>query len=417
MMTSAKFEISNNFTALVAYDHTEKMFNRSNGNNASTPGNGMGYEDILPIMNPGQSYIVPINGIVSIIFILVTIVTNILVMLVLLRKHMRSPTNIILAAMALADMLTGLFPLPMYFYFFTLGNYVEYPPYDWCYVYKLFTEYLPMIFHTASIWLTVFLAILRYIYVCHTDVARKVCTVPNVIRATVGIYVVATLTQTTRFIESESIPHSIPSKRSPNKTITTCLFPYRPFVQEDLDLYFNLIFGFRVIFIHFIPCSLLLILNALLIRTMRQAQLRRRLLLRQNKKNESKKLADSNCTTLMLVAVLGLFLLVELPLGVIMILFSIQNTLDIHISETSNFLLMTAVSNTAILVSYPLNFLIYCAMSRQFRETFKRIFTCKPMPLQRECSHYTAVPQENGKMHQEDNKTNVVEISEYKKNG
>lgn len=413
-MHSTQFENFDNVSAFIGYNQTE-MFNKTDVNDTRSP-RGPPDDLLLQVITPGQSYIVPINGIVSIIFILVTIVTNILVMLVLLRKHMRSPTNIILSAMALADMLTGLFPLPMYFYFFTLGNYADYPPYNWCYVYKLFAEYLPMIFHTASIWLTVFLAILRYIYICHTDMARKFCTVSNVIKTTVGIYVVAALTQTTRFIESQFIPITKPSKINPNETITTCILPFSPFVAQDVDLYYNLIYGFRVIFIHFIPCSLLLILNALLIRTMRQAQLRRRLLMRQNKKSESKKLADSNCTTLMLVAVLGLFLLVELPLGVLMILFSIQNTLDIPIFELSNFALMTTVSNTSILVSYPLNFLIYCAMSRQFRETFKRIFTCKPMPLQRECSHYTAVPQENGKAHQQEG-TNVVEISEYKKTG
>lgn len=397
-MNSTKFEISNNISLMDENNHTD--YGRK--------------PEMLEILQPGQLYLVPINGIVSIIFILVTIVTNILVMLVLLRRHMRSPTNIILSAMALADMLTGFFPLPSYFYFYTLRNYEEHPPFDWCYLYKLLSEYLPMIFHTASIWLTVFLAILRYIYVCHTDMARKFCTLPNVIKATVGIFVVAALTQITRFVETQYIPHTLPSKRDPNTTITTCLVPYRQFVVQDMNLYFNLIFGFRVIFIHFIPCSLLLILNALLIRTMRQAQLRRRLLLRQNKKSESKKLADSNCTTLMLVAVLGLFLLVELPLGVIMILFSIQNTLDIIIMDNSTFILLTNISNTSILVSYPLNFLIYCAMSRQFRETFTRMFSCKPMPLQHETSHYTAVPQENGKTHKE-NHTTVVEIPEIKK--
>lgn len=178
--------------------------------------------EMLEILQPGQLYLVPINGIVSIIFILVTIVTNILVMLVLLRRHMRSPTNIILSAMALADMLTGFFPLPSYFYFYTLRNYEEHPPFDWCYLYKLLSEYLPMIFHTASIWLTVFLAILRYIYVCHTDMARKFCTLPNVIKATVGIFVVAALTQITRFVETQYIPHTLPSKR--DRSVNYCIF-------------------------------------------------------------------------------------------------------------------------------------------------------------------------------------------------
>ena len=74
---------------------------------------------------------------------------------------MRSATNLILVAMAQSDMLTGLWPLPCYVYFYTLERAAEYVPYAWCFVYHCLTEYLPTICHTASIWLTVALAVHR----------------------------------------------------------------------------------------------------------------------------------------------------------------------------------------------------------------------------------------------------------------
>jgi hypothetical protein len=37
-------------------------------------------------------------------------------------------------------------------------------------------EVIPALFHTASIWLTLALAIQRYIYVCHPPLARTWCT-------------------------------------------------------------------------------------------------------------------------------------------------------------------------------------------------------------------------------------------------
>jgi len=61
--------------------------------------------------------------------------------------------------------------------------------------------------------------------------------------------------------------------------------------------------------IHLVPCSILIVLNALLVRTMRQAQRRRRQLLAQNRKSECRRLAEKNMTTMMLVAVVGVFLL------------------------------------------------------------------------------------------------------------
>ena len=41
---------------------------------------------------------------------------------------------------------------------------------------------LPTIFHTTSIWLTVGLALQRYVYICHPVSARRFCTEINVIK-------------------------------------------------------------------------------------------------------------------------------------------------------------------------------------------------------------------------------------------
>ncbi|XP_033758746.1 sex peptide receptor-like [Pecten maximus] len=343
-------------------------------------------------------YAVPLLGYFSPVLIFITLVTNTLVVVVLLKKHMRSPTNAILAGMALSDMFTGLFPLPVFLYFFSMGHYKEYIPYNWCFTYKFMSELIPTIFHTASIWLTMALAIQRYIYICHSFQARKWCTITNVLYGTFAIYVIAILSQLSRFFDFNYIPTKIPSRLDPNRTMTACEEVMRPWVREHVDLYYNVYYWFRVICIHLIPCAFLVVLNALLISAMRTAQLRRMQLLKQNKKSESKKLKDSNCTTLMLVAVVGLFLLVELPLGIIMIVNIIDNTFSLEIfTVNETYGIMNLISNFFILLSYPLNFFIYCGMSRQFRETFKRMFTGAPMPIDRDCSQYMTLPTENGK--------------------
>lgn len=99
----------------------------------------------------------------------------------------------------------------------------------------------------------------------------------------------------------------------------------------------------------------------------------------------------------MLVAVVGLFLLVEFPLGILLIIMIISNTFDIHILDKPTFQTLSLFSNFFILLSYPLNFFIYCGMSKQFRETFKRLFTGTAMPMEREYSQYMTLPTENGK--------------------
>jgi len=102
------------------------------------------------------SYIMPF-------LLILKIVANTLIVLVLVQKHMRTPTNLVLMSMAIADMLTLLFPSPWYFYFYTLGYYKQilHPPLA-CYAYSSMIETVPMFFHTASIWLTILLAGQRY---------------------------------------------------------------------------------------------------------------------------------------------------------------------------------------------------------------------------------------------------------------
>lgn len=141
----------------------------------------------------------------------------------------------------------------------------------------------------------------------------------------------------------------------------------------SMDAYFITYFVFRVLFVHLIPCTSLVVLNVLLFRAMRTAQLNRQKLFKENRKSECKRLRDSNCTTLMLIVVVTVFLLVEIPVAVVTILHIISSTLveilDYHIAN-----ILILVTNFFIIVSYPINFAIYCGMSRQFRETFKELF-------------------------------------------
>lgn len=122
-------------------------------------------------------YALPLYGYIMPIFVVITMVANTLIILVLSKKHMRTPTNTVLMAMALCDMLTLVFPAPWFCYLYTFGNYRK-PLHHLaaCYAYRFMHEIIPQYFHTASIWLTLALAVQRYIYVCHPPLARTWCT-------------------------------------------------------------------------------------------------------------------------------------------------------------------------------------------------------------------------------------------------
>ena len=122
-------------------------------------------------------YAMPLYGYIMPFLVVVTICANTLIVIVLSKKHMRTPTNLVLMAMALSDMLTLLFPAPWLLYLYTFGNHNRpLRPLAACYAYNYMNEVIPALFHTASIWLTLALAIQRYIYVCHPPLARTWCT-------------------------------------------------------------------------------------------------------------------------------------------------------------------------------------------------------------------------------------------------
>ena len=305
--------------------------------------------------------------------IVITLIANSLVIIVLSQRHMRTPTNIVLLAMTISDLSTLLFPAPWYFYMYTLGNHVKVlHPIGACYAFYCMLEMIPNVFHTSSIWLTLLLAGQRYIYVCHLTVARDWCTVPRVKRAIFYIYFACILTQFSRFLDRDFKSINVEK----NTTVQGCGMATASWIASTIteDVYFVIYYSFRLIFVHIGPCTALVVLNILLFKALKKAQIKRDKLFQENRKNECKKLRDSNCTTLMLIVVVGVFLATEIPLAITTALHIIQNYFSVTIADYETLNLIILITNFFIMSSCPINFAIYCGMSRQFRETFKDLF-------------------------------------------
>ncbi|KAH1003619.1 hypothetical protein HUJ04_003509 [Dendroctonus ponderosae] len=338
------------------------------------------------------NYAVPLYGYLMPILLLITIVANTLIVVVLSKRHMRTPTNIVLMSMALCDMCTLLVPAPWLIYMYTFGNhYKPLAPVPLCYTWNVMHEFLPNLFHTASIWLTLILAVQRYIYVCHAPLARRFCTMPNVYKCIGYILFASALHQSPRMIDSD---YSLIQITWNNKLVDVCRKKSADWVENyiTIDVYYICYYVFRLVFVHLVPCIALVTLNLLLFRTLKQAQKRRDILLssKKNPKNECKKLRDSNCTTLMLIVVVSVFLIVEIPLAVVTMLHIISSSiiefLDYDVANT-----LIIFTNFFIILSYPINFAIYCGMSRQFRETFKELFMTGASSARNGSSRYSIV--------------------------
>ena len=127
--------------------------------------------DMIPCMHPdifNVTEAAPIEyarvmyGIMMPVLVAVTLVANSLIVAVVTRRHMKTPTNLVLLWLAVADLLTLLSPAPWYLYMYTLGYHEVLLGESFiCYMYSYMTEHVPMFFHTTSIWLTCLLALQR----------------------------------------------------------------------------------------------------------------------------------------------------------------------------------------------------------------------------------------------------------------
>jgi len=188
--------------------------------------------------------------------------------------------------------------------------------------------------------------------------------------------------------------------------IDGCYVHYAAIIEQHMNLYYGAYFWLRVVVAHLVPCSVLVLLNTALVKTMNVARRRRSQLLTRRgggggaHDRECRRLGDSIATTFMLVAVVGVLLLVELPLAVIFILLIIENTWHRPLMADGVADSAALFINLMIVLSYPVNFFIYCGMSRQFRTTFAAMFTCSGQMstsgLVSTCNR-AAVPSEGGR--------------------
>jgi hypothetical protein len=141
----------------------------------------------LYLVQPIYGYIMPVLIVSTIIssIIIITVLSgfdicifhNYPKLLIIIRPSMVSSTNTILLAMASCDFLTIACPAPWYIYTYSMDGHTTM---KWtkisCYLFELCVETAPQLFRTTSIWLTMVLAVQRYLYICKAAAAKNLCT-------------------------------------------------------------------------------------------------------------------------------------------------------------------------------------------------------------------------------------------------
>lgn len=296
------------------------------------------------------------HGYVSSCLCVFGIVSNLMNIAVLTRRSMTSPTNHLLTALAISDLLTMTIYLPyaIYFHCLTIPHYSHPHPRAWI-VYLLFNSYFTITTHTVSMWLTVALAVFRYIAVCHHIHAPSMC---SLWRARLTVIAIALATPL--FCMPNYILYR--SERLPTGEFW---FKENQFVRP---LHKSINYWVYGVIFKVVPCILLVTLSALLLRTMNAAKTRRRSLVSQRSDSDTDD-RDHNRTTWMLLAVVFFFVASELPQGVLALLSGIDPRVFYRV-----YVPLGDVWDAVVIINSAVNFILYCIMSSQFRRTFWTLF-------------------------------------------
>lgn len=307
------------------------------------------------------------------------IIANILNVVVLSRKNMISPTNCILIGLAVADMLVMCLYLPYCIMEFITEREQDcliddlvvacrsYP----AVLYTLIYSNATIVFHTVSTWLTVALAIFRWMSVAFPSHSRQLCSMKRA-KIAIGLTYIITIFACIPNYVSFTIHDVLATKIGSGDSMISYRVDFAQLKYGDLIRKFN--FWFYSVVMKLIPCLALTVLSTALVRALCEAEDRRRRLKGRAPNPDGASASSHNQrsadrTTRMLLAVLLLFILTEFPAGVLSLLSGIDNQFFESYVRVGDILDILALINSSV------NFILYCTMSRQFRKTFALLFT------------------------------------------
>ncbi|RUS79613.1 hypothetical protein EGW08_012613 [Elysia chlorotica] len=340
------------------------------------------------------------HGYLSLFVCMCGIVTNTFNVTVLTRRHMRTPVNQILTALAVSDIITMLSYVPFAVHFYCQHSVSEVSPernsLRWMRFFLLHIN-LTTATHTVSIWLCVLLAIVRYLHIRSPTRASSVRLrrISQTRYLVLGTYILLPLVMIPNYLTNElkaqswvdpsleaigrnpdgSLNYSLPAS-SHSPSLAASAGPNRTiYVIEDLRLGMNntdpLVLTnvwMYAIIAKLIPCALMFVFGSLLLHQMR-AKIRQRKDFLKVSASNNHKLHEHSRTTKMLITVIVLFLVTELPQGVLIVLSACRSGffMDVYL-QLGDSMDICALVNNAI------NFALYCSMSCKFRQTFIQLY-------------------------------------------
>ncbi len=304
-------------------------------------------------------------GVVGSVISVFGLLGNILSIVVLSNRRMRSSTSCYLISQAVYDSLVIIalllfMSLPAIFF-------QTHPPALVPY-YKFFPYLQPVGYPLAltvqmcSIYTTVGFTVERYIAVCYPLKAAKMCTISRARKSNAVILLCCIMYNIPRWLEYQTVtyfnPHTNITEVDYNRTAIGANRTFQHIYFIYMHLFFMLVIPFMVV----------MVLNLFLARAVRRSATA------QGK--VSHKQRRENNLTVMLISVVAVFLICQVP-SIFDNIFSV--TLDTKTTNTRPFIVLTCLSSLMVVTNSAANFYLYCVFGKKFRQVFCwMFFSCLP---------------------------------------
>ncbi|XP_076469658.1 neuromedin-U receptor 1-like [Babylonia areolata] len=218
----------------------------------------------------------------------------------------------------------------------------------------------------ASVWITVVLAVERYIAICHPMQAMSICTTKRA-RIMIGlIFLAGCVVRAPNLLDMEMVDRLIVDPHR-NTTVTKRVLEWRQDVYNNA-LYSMLVAGLLA---GLLPLLALAILNIRLVVEIRKSTRYLRVHLAANSRIHSIISHEETKITLMLIFIIFAFFVCQCPYMVFTAIVAFNNYymhLVPHVQLVHDIALIVLAGKSAC------NFILYCWFSEKFWNTFKQIF-------------------------------------------
>ncbi|XP_033747156.1 sex peptide receptor-like [Pecten maximus] len=332
---------------------------------------------------------------------LVIVVLNSILLYIFAKKRMmtRNVTHLIIGAICLFDMLTLVLPGLAYVYVFGFLGIVSYLPYNLCSTWYFLTEISPTVCHSTANLLTVTLAFQRCLSITYPLQVGRWCTTRRTFVTVIGCFVICIVPEIVNSFMVGQKKVDMPLKD--NTTFAAC--SVEPVNNDVAMAYFPHVIvwllGFKII-----PCILLIVFGAIMIRQLRKAT-RARCYLLQVKNATAHQHHREAKLTVMISWVIGIFLVFEVPGSILVALYTISMVFHVNIICRQDLETTLSFMYILVILTFISNFVIYCVCSSEFRTYLKHMIPFSRNQKDKEIIHsktsnisIVSLTSENGDM-------------------